>query len=88
MYGYEVVAAIEKRAGQQFQIKEGTLYPVLYRLEDAGQVEAQWEATGRGAPRKYYSLTAKGRGQLQTLVQKWRAFVAAVTGLLEGEEKR
>lgn len=85
MYGYELVSTLEARAGQQFQIKEGTLYPVLYRLEDAGLVETQWEAAGRGVPRKYYRLTDKGQEQLRTLVEEWLVFAAAVNRLLEGE---
>lgn len=88
MYGYELVSTLENLGGPQFQIKEGTLYPVLYRLEDAGYIEARWETLERGVPRKYYRLTLAGTGQLQVLVAEWRAFVEAVDRILEMEELR
>src|SRR3990170_533663 len=79
MYGYQLVSTLEERIGQQFQIKEGTVYPVLYRLEDAGLVEARWETLERGVPRKYYRLTEAGAKRLRKLVDEWRAFVLAVS---------
>jgi PadR family transcriptional regulator, regulatory protein PadR len=82
MYGYELVATLESRGGELFQLKEGTLYPVLYRLEDAGFVASRWETVERGVPRKYYSLTPAGVRELQRLVGDWSDFVAAVNGLL------
>ncbi len=85
MYGYELVSTLEQRGGEQFQLKEGTLYPVLYRLETAGLVEAKWETLERGVPRKYYRLTPAGTDQLKTLVEDWRDFVAIVSGLIDGK---
>jgi PadR family transcriptional regulator PadR len=90
MYGYELVSTLEKRGGETFQLKEGTLYPVLYRLENAGLIEARWEtqeggAERRGAPRKYYRLTEKGADQLRMLIADWQDFSAAVNRLLEME---
>lgn len=85
MYGYQIVSTLEERAGGQFALKEGTLYPVLYRLEDAGLIESRWETAGRGVPRKYYRLTAAGRQHLATLLAEWRAFVGAVERLLATE---
>ena len=55
MYGYELVSALEARAGPGFRLNEGTLYPVLYRLEDARLIEARWETPGRGVPRSWPS---------------------------------
>lgn len=86
MYGYELASALEKRGGARFQLKEGTLYPVLYRLEDAGYVEAHWETLERGVPRKYYRLTPAGTARLQELTDEWHSFAAAVNHLLAGEE--
>src|SRR5574341_2138766 len=78
MYGYELVSTLERRAGAQFQIKEGTLYPVLYRLENAALIESRWETLERGNPRKYYALTSAGHSRLQDLIEEWRSFSAAV----------
>ncbi len=88
MYGYELVSTLEARSGGQFEIKEGTLYPVLYRLEDAGQVSTSWETPGRGVPRKYYPLTDAGSGRLQALLGEWQAFTTAVNRLLEKREEQ
>jgi PadR family transcriptional regulator PadR len=83
MYGYELVSELEKRNGEQFQLKEGTLYPVLYRLENAGFIEPRWEMLERGVPRKYYHLTAAGASQLKTLIEDWRAFSSIVNQIME-----
>ena len=85
MYGYELISALENQGGEPFQLKEGTLYPVLYRLEDAGLVEARWETLERGVPRKYYHLTETGARELQALIGEWGAFSGAVNRLLEME---
>lgn len=85
MYGYELVSTLEKRGGEQFQIKEGTLYPVLYRLESAGFIEPHWETLERGVPRKYYQLTSLGTEQLARLIQDWKNFTTAVNQLLDKE---
>ena len=83
MYGYELVSTLEKRAGPAFQIKEGTLYPVLYRLEDAGYLETRWETVDRGVPRKYYGLTSNGVQQLQKLTGEWQEFSRIINRLLD-----
>ena len=82
-YGYELVAELRERSEGALELKEGTLYPVLYRLEDRGLVEPRWEQQGRGVPRKYYGLTKAGKHHLDSLRDQWRAFSAAVDRLLE-----
>ena len=86
MYGYELIATLEARGGKLFQLKEGTLYPVLYRLENAGYITSYWETAERGVPRKYYHLTQNGLQQLEMLVADWRLFSAAVNQLLTPEQ--
>ena len=70
----------------QFELKEGTLYPVLYRLEDQGWIEPEWEqpkpGAKRGVPRKYYRLTAPGKEQLAQLKREWKSFAGSVNDLL------
>lgn len=86
-YGYELVSRLGKRTGGRFGIKEGTLYPVLYRLEDAGLVEPEWQqsesSARRGAPRKVYRLTKAGAERVKELTEAWRTFSAAVDSILE-----
>lgn len=86
MYGYEIVTTVERR-GSGLAVKDGTLYPVLYRLEEAGFVEPRWETEGRGVPRKYYRVTAAGTEHLAELIQEWRTFVSAIETILQQEEQ-
>jgi PadR family transcriptional regulator PadR len=88
MYGYELISTLEERGGSAFQVKEGTLYPVLYRLESAGFIAARWETAERGVPRKYYRLTPDGSQQLQELTADWKEFTSVVDHLLGIEEKK
>ena len=82
-YGYEIVAVIEERSGGRLEVRDGTLYPVLYRLEEAGFVEPRWETQDRGVPRKYYRITDGGKEESMRLRAEWREFAAALTAILE-----
>lgn len=87
-YGYELTAELAARSSGEFELKEGTLYPVLYRLEEAGHVEPRWATQDRGVPRKYYSITDTGRAELARQTHEWQAFVSVMATLLEqGEEQ-
>jgi PadR family transcriptional regulator PadR len=86
MYGYELVAAVEERTGGAIEVAGGTMYPVLYRLEQAEHVEPRWETPERGAARKYYRLTAEGARELERLVAEWRAFAEGMDRLLDREK--
>ena len=82
MYGYELLQEAERRSARQFQLKEGTIYPALHQMERAGFVTAEWRQGDTGRARKYYSLTAKGRRQLDVETTKWDTLVNAVTRVL------
>ena len=81
-YGYEIVTKLTTESGGALEVTDGTLYPVLYRLERAGFVTVRWDTSGRGVPRKYYQLTAAGRQELTTLTTEWFAFADAMARLL------
>lgn len=83
-YGYDLLSSLAEAAGGFVGIKEGTLYPVLHRLEDAGYIEATWEAEGRGKPRKYYAITRLGRQRLDLLRTEWDRLAAGMERLLNG----
>jgi len=85
-YGYEIVSKLTAETNGALAITDGTLYPVLYRLERAGFVTVRWETPERGVPRKYYRLTDAGRDELARLTQEWTAFATAMTKLL-GQER-
>ncbi|MBT2442522.1 PadR family transcriptional regulator [Streptomyces sp. ISL-36] len=79
-YGYEIAKALaEAGVGE---IKGGTLYPVLNRLEEAGLVEAEFRAAERGPGRRYYRLTEQGRARLATESGAWLTFHHAVQTML------
>lgn len=81
-YGYEIVTKLVGKTNGALEITDGTLYPILYRLEAAGLVNVRWETLKRGVPRKYYQLTKAGRSELSRLTDEWSAFADAMTRLL------
>jgi DNA-binding PadR family transcriptional regulator len=82
-YGYQVVKELERRSNGFFCLKEGTLYPILHRLERQGLLSGRWETTATGSERRYYTLTAGGRRALTDKLDEWQTFVRAV-GLVTG----
>lgn len=88
LYGYEIVTTLHERTEGGITMKEGTLYPVLYRMDDAGFVEAYWETQERAVPRKYYRITESGRTQLHALEKQWRVFTRAVANIVPKEKDR
>ena len=84
-YGYEIVTKLTTQSNGALGVTDGTLYPVLYRLERAGFVDVRWDTPDRGVPRKYYRLTHKGREELGRLKSEWNAFASAMAKLL-GQE--
>ena len=81
-YGYEIVANLTGRTNGGLEVSDGTLYPVLYRLERAGFVAIRWETPQRGVPRKYYRLTEAGQAELVRLTHEWNTFANAMARLL------
>ena len=80
-YGYELLTGLKARSNELFTLKEGTLYPILYRLEDDGLIESSWsQVEGRMAPKKMYSATEKGKQEWTRRWQIWGDFVSAVDG--------
>ena len=82
MYGYEMIAALEKKFDSTFSMKEGTLYPILRGLENSGAVTAYRQVSPAGRERKYYHLTEKGRKQLAEETRQWRAYEGAINAVL------
>jgi PadR family transcriptional regulator, regulatory protein PadR len=82
-YGYEIVSKLTAQTNGALEVTDGTLYPVLYRLERAGYVEIRWETPDRGVPRKYYRLTPAGQEELARLREEWTSFAKAMADLLK-----
>jgi len=85
-YGYQLVNEIGEKSGGLFSLGEGTLYPVLYRLEESKLIEPQWKTQDRGVPRKYYCITEEGTKQLELLKLQWYDFVDSISKFLGGKE--
>lgn len=84
-HGWEISKRIESAGSGALKLKEGSLYPALYRMEEAGLLKAKWEKENsgrRGARRRLYRLTSKGKKQLATGREDWVQFVAAINGVL------
>jgi PadR family transcriptional regulator len=83
-YGYEIVKVVNERTDGRFEWKEGTLYPCLHRMEDAGLLAAHWRDAPTGKKRKYYRITRKGRTELSRRTAEWHEFSTAVDAVLMG----
>jgi PadR family transcriptional regulator len=80
-YGYEIAQTVAGRSGGTFEMKEGSLYPALHRLERQKLLKSLWrEADGRR--RKYYELTETGKQELAARRQSWLRFAAGINGVL------
>ena len=74
-YGYQLLQRLDQESGGLFRIKEGTLYPILYRLEDDGLVVSEWSIPeDKSVAKKYYRCTPKGEEALVELLELWRKF--------------
>lgn len=71
-------AIIDKLKSAEMIVVEGTLYPLLTRLKNAGYLTYRWEESLQGPPRKYYTLTAEGRSYLASLDEAWDALVEQI----------
>ena len=83
-YGYQIIEELERRSEQVFQLKEGTLYPLLHSLEKEGLVKARDAAAPNGRQRRYYRITQAGLRSLEEREQAWRTYAGAVTAVLAG----
>lgn len=87
-YGYEIISEIDAQSNGVFKMKEGTLYPILYRLEDKGFIVSEWQTPERREKaKKYYAITDIGEKKLKELSESWSEIVNAVSLFWEGEEK-
>ncbi len=93
MYGYQLMQELDIKSRGFFKMKEGTLYPVLYRLEDGGFITSLWEEPDRSSvekrsvPRKYYRITKEGLVELNKLISDLEQLFSGINLILkEGPE--
>src|SRR5260370_29152956 len=86
IHGYGLVQRIQQISRDALQIRQGSLYPALYRLENRGWLKSDWKTTEGGRDAKYYTLTKVGRGQLDAEKAGWKRLCEAISLVLESEE--
>ena len=83
-HGYQLVERLKRRSEGIFELGEGTLYPLLYRLEAKGWIRGKWEAGSGQRRRRVYRITAGGRRQLAQRAEQWQALICGMALVLEG----
>jgi PadR family transcriptional regulator, regulatory protein PadR len=86
IHGYAISQRIQQISRDFFQVPQGSLYPALHRLEEQDWLEAQWKDTSTGREAKFYTLTRKGRKQLETEMSNWERLSDAVALILRTAE--
>lgn len=81
-YGYAIVKELNSKADGILYLGEGTVYPVLHRLEEKRLVSASWRTAENGRQRKYYRLTNRGRKALAANCQQWRLLASVMKQVL------
>lgn len=82
-YGYVIVQRLQRISKGALQIKQGSLYPALYRLEKKGWLEPEWTKTEGGRRARVYRLTRDGRKQLDLKAERWGRLSSAIALVLE-----
>lgn len=83
-HGYAVIEDIKRKSGGAFDLPEGTIYPVLHRLEQAGLLASRWTTAESGRRRRIYALTKRGGRALAEQRALWEQFADAIGGLFKG----
>lgn len=88
MYGYELAKLVREKSEDQFELKEGTLYLSLKRLEKNKWISSYWgDDQGPGGRRKYYKLTPLGEAGFKEKCSEWQFVKKIIDSFLEGEDK-
>src|SRR5580704_19706426 len=82
LHGYAIMSAIRDASGEVLSAEEGSLYPALHRMEEAGWIRAKWVTKESGRRARLYELTAAGRKQLASEESRWEAVTSAINRVL------
>jgi PadR family transcriptional regulator len=83
LHGYALTTQIEGMSNETLRVEEGSLYPALHRLEEAGWIKAKWTRTETGRRARVYEITTAGRTQLESEETRWKAITSAVGRILK-----
>ena len=84
MYGYQITHELKKLSENVFELKEGTLYPMLHSLENEKAIESYWIDADNGKRRKYYRITKTGKTLLEDKKSEWETYTRAINSVLGG----
>ncbi len=82
LHGYAIMLAIEEASRDVLRVEEGSLYPALHRMEEAGWIRASWITKDTGRRSRIYELTTAGKKQLATEESRWQTVTSAVNRVL------
>jgi PadR family transcriptional regulator len=82
LHGYAIMSVIQERSSDILRVEEGSLYPALHRMEEAGWIRADWVTKESGRRARMYQLTAAGKRQLASEETRWKALTSAVNRVL------
>jgi PadR family transcriptional regulator PadR len=82
LHGYAIMSCIEDMSGDVLRAEEGSLYPALHRMEEAGWIRAEWITKDSGRRARLYELTAAGKKQLAAEEARWHAVTSAINRVL------
>jgi len=82
LHGYAIMTTIQDMSGEVLRAEEGSLYPALHRMEEAGWIHAEWITKETGRRARVYELTATGKKQLATEESRWQVVTSAVNRVL------
>ncbi len=80
--GYAIATLIKQASDDVLRVEEGSLYPALHRLTEAGLLKAEWRISESGRRARFYELTSKGRKRLAETEERWKSVTAAVAKVL------
>jgi PadR family transcriptional regulator, regulatory protein PadR len=83
LHGYAIMAAVAEISDEVLRVEEGSLYPALHRMEEAGWIRAEWIVKETGRRARMYDLTAAGKKQLAAEESRWQAVTSAVDRVLK-----
>ena len=83
MYGYQMIKKLSEKSEDVFELKEGTLYPILHALEQDSIITSYWDET-TAKKRKYYAITEKGKKQLKEKKGEWKIFSNGINKVIGG----
>lgn len=83
MYGYQMIKKLSEKSENIFELKEGTLYPILHSLEENNLITSYWD-NSTAKRRKYYAITEKGKKQLKERKEEWKLFSNGINKVIGG----